>query len=92
EGRILEEKNLEVMKPVIGKETYGRGLMNFNFHGINFYGNTGGTYGTNTILVYEPKSKISISLIINGEQYERDLFIKDVVDIIFNNHLSIHKS
>lgn len=87
ENKVLKKESLEIMKPIIGKEVYGRGLMNFNFHHIHFYGNTGGTYGTNTILIYEPKTKISIALIINGERYERAQLISDIVDIVFNDTL-----
>lgn len=88
ENKILKKESLETMKPVIGKEIYGRGLMNFNFHNITFYGNTGGTYGTNTIVLYEPKTKISIALIINGERYKRDELITDIVNIVFNDKLN----
>lgn len=85
--KIISKENLSVMKPIVGKEIYGRGLMTFKFHNIDFYGNTGGTYGTNSLVIYEPKSKISIALIINGEQYPRNEFMNDIVNIIFNNEI-----
>lgn len=83
--KILSKETVDIMKPVIGKETYGRGLMTFNFHAVNFYGNTGGTYGTNSILIFDEKTNISIALIINGERYPRNEFISDLVDIIYHN-------
>lgn len=83
--KILSKETVDIMKPIIGKETYGRGLMTFNFHAVDFYGNTGGTYGTNTIVIFDEKTDTSITLIINGERYPRNEFIKDIVDIIYNN-------
>ncbi|ASW76524.1 serine hydrolase [Chryseobacterium piperi] len=89
--KILSKETVAKMKPIIGKETYGRGLMTFKFHNIDFYGNTGGTYGTNTILIFDEASKTSIALIINGEKYPRNECINDIVDIIYNDHLSYPK-
>ncbi|KMQ59582.1 beta-lactamase [Chryseobacterium angstadtii] len=85
--QILSKENVETMKPVIGKETYGRGLMTFQFHSVDFYGNTGGTYGTNTILIFDEKTNRSVALIINGERYPRNEFINDIVDIVYHNTL-----
>ncbi|PIF47507.1 D-alanyl-D-alanine carboxypeptidase [Chryseobacterium sp. 52] len=85
--KVLLKETIDIMKPFIGKETYGRGLMTFNFHSVNFYGNTGGTYGTNTILLFDEQTETSIALIINGERYPRNEFINDIVDIIYNNNL-----
>lgn len=87
QNKILQAESVNRMKPIIGKETYGRGLMTFKFNNIDFYGNTGGTYGTNTILIYDEKSKTSIALIINGQRYPRNEFINDIVDIIYHNRL-----
>lgn len=86
--KILSKETVSKMQPIIGKEKYGRGLMTFKFHNLDFYGNTGGTYGTNTILIFNKETKTSISLIINGERYPRDKFIDDIVDIVYNNELS----
>ncbi len=40
-NKILKKESLVQMKPIIGKEIYGRGTMNFDFNTIHFYGNTG---------------------------------------------------
>lgn len=82
-AEILTPKSLQSMKPTLGQDVYGRGLMAFQFHGIDFVGHTGGTYGTNTILIYDEQSKISIALSINAERYPRDQFISDLVGILY---------
>ncbi|WP_334126721.1 serine hydrolase domain-containing protein [Empedobacter brevis] len=88
DNKVVSNESVNKMKPLIRKENYGRGLMTFNFHGIDFYGNTGGTYGTKTILIHNEKSKISIALVLNGERFPRDKFITDIVNIIFNHQFN----
>lgn len=88
-AKIIKTESLKKMKPILGKETYGRGLMAFKFHNIYFLGHTGGTSGTSTILIYDDKNKISIALSINGEMSPRNDFANDLIDIIYNNRLNL---
>jgi D-alanyl-D-alanine carboxypeptidase len=87
DNKILKKESLEQLKPIIGKEIYGRGTMNFNIQDILFYGNTGATSGSAAKVMYDPKAKISIAICLNAEQYERDRMIEDLVRIIYKDAL-----
>lgn len=89
DNKILKKESLAQLKPIIGKEIYGRGTMNFNIQDVLFYGNTGATSGSAAKVMYDPKSKISIAICLNAEQYERDKMIEDLVRIIYKDELKL---
>ncbi len=82
EGKIISEKSLAIMKPT-SSELFGRGMMLIPFYDILFYGHGGDTYGTHSLMSYNPESKIAISISINGERYPHNDFAVGILSIIY---------
>ena len=72
--KLLSKKTIEMMKPIVGKEVFGRGLMFIPFHDHISYGHAGDTYGSHSSVVYEPKNKLSVAFALNGARYSRNNF------------------
>ena len=84
EYKIISKESIDKMKPIIGKETFGRGMMLLPFDEHIFFGHGGDTYGTHTLCSYNEKDKIAISMSINGERYPHNDFAIDILSIIYN--------
>lgn len=64
-GRIISEQSLEKMLPT-GKKTYSLGIMQLSFGNNKLYGHSGATYGTRSVLFYDPQTKISLAMSLNA--------------------------
>jgi D-alanyl-D-alanine carboxypeptidase len=82
--KILKKETLELMKPVVGKEDWGRGLALFKYDENVFYGHNGDVLGSHSRLVYNPKDKLSISYSTNGERIPANIFLENIVSILYN--------
>lgn len=82
DGKIISQKSLNIMKPM-AYESFGRGLMKIPFYNILYYGHGGDTYGTHSIMSYNPESKIAISISINGERHPHNDFAVGILSIIY---------
>lgn len=87
--KILKKETLELMKPAIGKEDWGRGLALFQFDENNFFGHNGDVLGSHSRLIYNPKDKISIAYSTNGERIPANIFVENVVNIIYNKPFTL---
>ncbi|WP_154656960.1 serine hydrolase domain-containing protein [Hugenholtzia roseola] len=72
EGSLLEPSSLEKMLPTADEPTFGRGLMRIPFYQIRYWGHGGDTYGTHTILAYQPENQTSIALCVNAQRYSHN--------------------
>jgi len=86
---ILKKETLKLMEPVLGKETWGRGMAIWDFDGITFYGHGGDTLGSHAILIYNKEADLSIAYITNGERIKKESFIKNVVDLLYNKEIKL---
>ena len=82
--KILKKETVEIMKPIYGKEQFGRGLMEVPFYQDLFYGHGGDTFGTHSILGYNEKDKISICITVNGLRYSHNDITIGLLSIIYN--------
>lgn len=84
QNKILKKETVELMKPAVGKEDWGRGLALFPFDDNIFFGHNGDVLGCHSRLIYNPKDKISIAYSTNGERIPANLFVENIVNIIYN--------
>ncbi len=81
-GNIVEPRSLEAMMPA-EKEAFGCGLMRMPFYDKTFYGHAGDTYGTNTVIMYNPDDSIGIALCINGCSTPRNTLLIGIASAIY---------
>lgn len=89
QNKILQKETLELMKPTIGKEDWGRGLALFPFGDHLFFGHNGDVLGCHSRLIYNSEDKISIAYSTNGERIPANLFVENIVDIIYNKAMAL---
>lgn len=89
QNKILKKETLEVMKPVIGKENWGRGLALFPFDENVFFGHNGDVLGCHSRLIYNAKDKISIAYSTNSERIPANTFVENIVNIIYNKPFTL---
>ena len=78
EHKILKSETLDLMKPIIGKENWGKGLALFGYGENLFFGHGGDVLGSHTRLMYNSKDKISISYSTNGERIPTNVFFRKI--------------
>lgn len=89
EYKILKKETLELMKPTAGKEDWGRGLAIFPFEENIFFGHNGDVLACHSRLIYNPKDKISIAYFTNGERIPANLFVENIVNLIYDKTFSL---
>jgi D-alanyl-D-alanine carboxypeptidase len=89
EYKILKKETLELMKPTVGKEDWGRGLALFPFEENIFFGHNGDVLGSHSRLIYNPKDKISVAYSTNGERIPANLFVENIINIIYNKTFAL---
>ncbi|MCD8538849.1 MAG: beta-lactamase family protein, partial [Leadbetterella sp.] len=87
EYKILKKETVELMKPVIGKEMFGRGLMLVPYYEIYSFGHGGDTYGTHSLSAYNEERDISISYSINAARKSVNRFGLRLVSLIYGAQL-----
>ena len=80
-GKIVKPSSLEIMKDL--KDGYGAALMQFPFGERRFYGHTGGIENFRAVVGYYPKDDLSISLIVNGDNFNRNDIIIGILSIYY---------
>ncbi len=70
DGKLVKPKSLELMKTL--QEGYGMALIQFPFGERKFFGHTGGIEGFRANVGYYPTEDLSVSLIVNGENTNRN--------------------
>jgi len=89
--KILKKETIEIMKPIYEKETFGRGLMLLPFNDNILYGHGGDTYGTHSIVSFNPKDNIAISFSINGELFPSNDFAIGILSIMYEKNYDFPK-
>ncbi|PCH75942.1 MAG: serine hydrolase [Flavobacteriaceae bacterium] len=81
--QIIKLSTLKKMLPIDG-DWFGMGFMKVPFYKDIAFGHGGDTYGTHAVTSYNPKNKIAISYIINGENYPTNDFAIGLLSIIYD--------
>jgi CubicO group peptidase (beta-lactamase class C family) len=80
-GTLVTPASLELMKTL--KDTYGMALIRFPFGERKFYGHNGKIEGFESSMGYYEKDDMSISLIVNGENYSQNDIMIGVLSIYY---------
>lgn len=82
-GKILTPQSLEKMMPA-GKQRFGLGMMRLTFEGHTLYGHSGETYGTRSILLYDPQAELSVAMSINAQSAPFNDVFQGIMNGIYN--------
>ena len=80
-GKLLKKSSVDEMTKL--EQSYGKGLMTFPFGERKFYGHTGGIEGFRAVVGYYPSEKTGISLIVNGDNYNRNDIMIGILSIFY---------
>lgn len=81
DGKLVTKKSVEQMTQT--KDGYGAALMQFPFGDRKYFGHTGGIEGFRSVVGYYEKEKMGVSLIVNGENYNRNDIMIGVLSIYY---------
>jgi len=81
EGKLVKKTSLDQMKEI--KDGYGKALVQFPFGERKFFGHTGGIESFRAVVGYYPSEKLGISLIVNGDNYERNDIMIGVLSMYY---------
>jgi CubicO group peptidase (beta-lactamase class C family) len=81
EGKLIKESSLKQMKEM--KDGYGKALVQFPFGERRFYGHTGGIESFRAVVGYYPTEKLGISLIVNGDNFNRNDIMIGILSIYY---------
>jgi D-alanyl-D-alanine carboxypeptidase len=82
EGKLVSKESLSAMMPRDDK--FGRGLAIVPFNTKIFVGHSGGTYGTNSLMIYNGEDDLSISYSLNADRVGANTFVVDILSILYN--------
>lgn len=80
-GKLLKPTSVDEMTQL--KESYGIGLVTFPFGERKFFGHTGGIEGYKSVVGYYPTEKLGVSLIVNGDNYNRNDIMIGILSIYY---------
>jgi len=86
-GKIVSKESLSAMMPK--EEKFGMGLALVPFYSKMFVGHSGGTYGTNSLMIYNGEDDISISYSLNADRIGANNFTIDILSILYNKEFSL---
>lgn len=80
-GKLLKPSSVDIMTQL--RESYGIGLVTFPFGERKFFGHTGGIEGFKSVVGYYPAEKMGISLIVNGDNFNRNDIMIGILSIYY---------
>lgn len=81
EGVLVKKETLAEMTKL--EQSYGKGLLTLPFGERKFYGHTGGIEGFRSVVGYYPAEKLGVSLIVNGDNFNRNDIMIGVLSIYY---------
>lgn len=79
--KLVKKNSLKEMKTL--KDSYGMALIQFPFGERRFYGHTGGIESFRAVVGYYPTEDLGISLIVNGDNYNRNDIMIGILSIYY---------
>lgn len=86
-GKIISKESLSAMMPK--EDRFGMGLALTSFYSKMFVGHSGGTYGTNSLMIYNGEDDISIAYSLNADRIGVNNFTIDILSILYNKKFSL---
>lgn len=81
EGKLVKKETLAEMTKL--EQSYGKGLLTMPFGERKFYGHTGGIEGFRSVIGYYPAEKFGVSLIVNGDNFNRNDIMIGILSIYY---------
>ena len=85
-GKLVSPASLELMKTM--EDNYGMALIIAPFDGKKFYSHTGGIESFRAVAGYNIEEKMGLSLIVNGDNYNRNDIMIGVLSLYYNKPYS----
>lgn len=82
-NKIISKERLRDMLPV-GISVFGKGLMRFVFHDKISYGHGGDTFGSHSVVMYNPQDSVSVAMSVNGQLLRSNDILKAALNIVYN--------
>jgi len=82
-GKLVSENSLSKMLPK-EDDVYGKGIIKVPFFSKIFYGHSGGTYGTNSLMIFNPEDQISFSYSINADKIGANNFAIGILSLLYD--------
>ena len=82
EGKILDKSTVESMKPAKDQK-FGSGIATVPFYNKPFLGHSGGTYGTNSLMIFNAEDNIAISYSLNADRITSNKFITGILSSLY---------
>lgn len=82
DGKLVSQNTLGNMVPEKNQK-FGLGILVVPFYNKYFYGHSGGTYGTNSLMIYNPEDKISISYSLNASRIDSNTFVIGILSLLY---------
>lgn len=80
-GKLLKKISVDEMIKL--EQSYGKGLVTFPFGERKFFGHTGGIEGFRSVAGYYPADKTGVSLIVNGDNFNRNDIMVGILSIYY---------
>ncbi len=87
-GKVIKRETLQAMLPK-KNDWFGLGVMKAPFYDHIGYGHGGDTYGTHSMAAYNPENKLTLTYIVNGENYPTNDFGIGVLSIIYDKEYEL---
>ncbi|MES2813148.1 MAG: serine hydrolase domain-containing protein [Bacteroidota bacterium] len=80
-GTFVKKSSLDEMTKL--EQSYGKGLITLPFGQRKFYGHSGGIEGFRSVVGYYPPENLGVSLIVNGDNFNRNEIMIGVLSIYY---------
>jgi CubicO group peptidase (beta-lactamase class C family) len=80
-GKLVSKEALEQMTFL--EDNYGKGIFNAPFNNNKYYGHNGGIENFRSVVGYDPVTNFGYSLIVNGDNFERNKILLGVLSLYF---------
>lgn len=87
-NQIISQSTLNEMLPAKG-DWFGMGIMKVPFYEVISFGHGGNTYGTSSVMSYNPSNNLAISYIINGENHPTNDFAIGLLSIVYDKEFTL---
>ncbi|NMR34335.1 beta-lactamase family protein [Chryseobacterium aquaticum] len=90
--KLVSEESLKAMIP--NENRFGKGLAIVPFHSKIFVGHSGGTYGTNSLMIYNGEDDLSISYSLNADRIgiAGNEFVVAILSMLYGVNYALQKS
>ena len=82
-GKILDKTAFEKMKPKENQK-FGEGMMRVPFFNKPFLGHSGGTYGTNSMMIFNGEDNLAISYSLNADRITSNKFLIGILNSLYD--------